>query len=193
MSKNLYSFITSILIISICSCNFFSYANEDKNLINEIQKLDEVNKINESNMKKIAIDKMVNKKKSNDEVIGVTITEAWIKEPIYPNNNSAVYLTINNLDKSDHFLINVYAMGLANNIEIHKSFVDENGIGRMVKIDKITIPAETSVKFLPGGLHIMLFDLKKKLVVGKTYKINFVFDDGKTLSVNAVVRSNMPL
>jgi copper(I)-binding protein len=42
----------------------------------------------------------------------------------------------------------------------------------------ITIPAGGSVTLEPGGLHVMLMNLKKPIVSGDKVNFTFAFDDG---------------
>jgi copper(I)-binding protein len=44
------------------------------------------------------------------------------------------------------------------------------------------------VKFEPGGLHVMLHDLKQPLTVGQAVPLVITLAGGGTLQVNAVVR-----
>lgn len=106
----------------------------------------------------------------------VTITDSWARQSISPNNNSAAYMKISNAGDSDITVIGASAAAVANNVELHKSFVDEKGISRMVAIDKIVVPAKTTIDLAPGGIHIMLFDLKKNLNVGDKFNIEIKFE-----------------
>ena len=85
-------------------------------------------------------------------------------------------MKISNAGDSDITVIGASAAAVANNVELHKSFVDEKGISRMVAIDKIVVPAKTTIDLAPGGIHIMLFDLKKNLNVGDKFNIEIKFE-----------------
>jgi copper(I)-binding protein len=108
---------------------------------------------------------------------------AWARPAI--NNNTAAYLVIKNNSNNDYVLIGVSAIETANNVEIHKSFVDPKGVSRMTPVDKLLIPAQSSVTIEPAGIHIMLLDLKYNLKVGAKFKLNFSFEgtDPKTIDV----------
>lgn len=99
------------------------------------------------------------------------VTEAWARKSLSPNNNSAAYMKINNLADKDLVIIGASASEIANNVELHKSFVDEKGVSRMTTIDKIVVPAKTTVELAPSGTHIMLFDLKRNLNIGDKFKL----------------------
>jgi len=59
---------------------------------------------------------------------------------------------------------------------------------RMSPVPQIVVPAKGKVELKPGGLHIMLFELKQKLAVGDTIPLTLTFKDGATVKADAVVR-----
>lgn len=95
------------------------------------------------------------------------IVKAWARPSMSPNNNSAVYFTVKNNSNYPYELVGASAIDVANNVELHQTFVDTQGISRMVAIDKIVIPANSAVMLKPGGMHVMLFDLKRTLKVSE--------------------------
>ena len=72
-------------------------------------------------------------------------------------------------------------------VELHRSF-NEDGMHRMVRQDRITVPAGESVALAPGGLHIMLIGPERAPAEGDRIAIELAFDDGSTQTVEAVVR-----
>lgn len=113
----------------------------------------------------------------------IQVTGAWAMPSLSPNNNSAAYMEVANLTDKDVVIIGASASEIANNVELHKSFVDEKGVSRMTTVDKIVVPAKTTVKLTPLGMHVMLFDLKRTLNNGDKFKIELKIE-GET---NAVV------
>ena len=109
----------------------------------------------------------------------VRITDSWARKSISPNNNSAAYMKISNPTDKDIVIIGASASETANNVELHKSFVDEKGVSRMTSIDKIVVPAKTDIELAPGAIYVMLFDLKKSLNTGDKFNIE-VKIEGKT-------------
>lgn len=111
------------------------------------------------------------------QAVSLIVTEAWARMPAEPNNNSAIYMTINNPTKAQMTIMGASAAMVANNVELHNSFVDERGVSRMVAMDKIVVPAETSITLAPGGMHIMLFDLKKKFMEGDKFEVTLKLEN----------------
>lgn len=110
----------------------------------------------------------------------IEIRNAWARPSIPTSagkrNNSAIYLEIVNNSDTDYNLVNV-SSEVANKTELHKSFVDEKGVSKMVKLDKLVIPIKTSAVLQPGGMHIMLLDLKTLLKVGDKFDLSLYFDN----------------
>ena len=58
----------------------------------------------------------------------------------------------------------------------------------MRMIERLTIPPGHSVTLEPGGLHIMLHEVRSALAVGQHVPLVLHFDGGKDLHVEAKVR-----
>lgn len=125
---------------------------------------------------------------NQNEIKEVTITESWARKSMSPNNNSAAYMKISNNTDKDVVIIGASASEIANNVELHKSFVDDKGISRMTSIDKIVVPAKTDIELQPGAIHIMLFDLKKALNTGDKFNIEVKIEGSKPLIVQTEVK-----
>lgn len=116
------------------------------------------------------------------------VTNAWARPSLSSNNNSAAYMTINNPTNKQITILGASAVDVANNVELHKSFVDEKGVSRMAPIDKIVVPVKSSISLAPGGIHIMLLELKRKLNVGDSFKIVLAIEDMDAITLNAEVK-----
>lgn len=123
---------------------------------------------------------------ANDQL---QVAEAWARQPTPPNNNSAIYMQITNPTKQQITIIGAEAAVIANNVELHKSFVDERGVGRMVSVDKIVVPAESTIELAPGGTHIMLFDLKRRLDLNDNFEAKLKILDGEMITVQVTVQN----
>jgi hypothetical protein len=54
--------------------------------------------------------------------------------------------------------------------------------------EQLLVAPGTTLKFEPGGLHVMLHDLKQPLTVGQTVPLLITLAGGGTLQVTATVR-----
>lgn len=131
------------------------------------------------------INQQVVSNKSND----ISITSVWARPSNNQSKNTAIYLEVSNNTENDIKLIGGSANGISEIFEIHNSFVDQDGISRMVAVDNILIPAQSKVSFAPGGLHIMLLKLNKILNVGDNFDVVLYFDNNHNQKVNVTVKS----
>lgn len=77
--------------------------------------------------------------------------------------------------------------------ELHEMAMKE-GVMTMRPVPHIALPPRQTVKLEPGGLHLMLIDLKKPLKAGDKVPLSLKVQSGKTtrtLEVQAEVRDPM--
>ncbi|HWN30953.1 MAG TPA: copper chaperone PCu(A)C, partial [Burkholderiales bacterium] len=83
----------------------------------------------------------------------------------------------------------------AGSVEIHSMRL-ENGIMKMRQLESLELPAKQTVKFEPGGLHIMLLALKRPLKLGDKIPLRLTLQraDSSTtvVEVPAEVRNAKP-
>jgi periplasmic copper chaperone A len=101
--------------------------------------------------------------------------------------HSAVYLTLRN-GGAVPVRLSGGETPVAGALEIHESRM-EDGIMRMRRLeDGIPIPAGGGVELRPGGLHLMLLNLRESVVEGDTLLISLQFDGLGTREVQVPVR-----
>jgi copper(I)-binding protein len=61
----------------------------------------------------------------------------------------------------------------------------------MREVAQIALPAGETVELVPGGLHVMLFDLVEDLVPGDTFELTLDFEQADSLTVTAEVREDV--
>jgi len=111
---------------------------------------------------------------------------AWVRLPAVPGRPAAAYFTIRG-GPTPATLIAV-ASDTAIVTEMHESMA--NG---MRPIASVEVPAGGSVPFAPGGRHVMLIDLNRGIVPGRTVTLTFTFADGTRLIRRApAVAANAP-
>lgn len=99
--------------------------------------------------------------------------------------NTSAYFIIENNSSNDEFLVSANA-NVANRTEIH-NHVHQNGMMKMQQQTEVRIPAGQSVKFAPGGLHIMLFGLKQPLKAGQDLALSLRTKSGEQIKFSAKV------
>lgn len=70
--------------------------------------------------------------------------------------------------------------------ELH-THLNEGGVMKMRPVPAIDIKAKGEAELKPGGLHIMLIDLKAPMKEGDVVPITLGFDDGSSKKVDARV------
>jgi copper(I)-binding protein len=99
---------------------------------------------------------------------------------------SAAYLTLENKGGADTL---ISASGdVAEMIQVHET-KEKDGMMMMEEAKAgIPVPANGTVEMKPGGIHVMLMNLKHDLKVGDTFKLTLKFQSGKEVSVDVPVR-----
>jgi copper(I)-binding protein len=116
----------------------------------------------------------------------VSVNDAYVRE-VPPNMpNSAAFMTLMNGSDQNIALVSA-ASDVANTVELHEH-VNVNGMMQMRQIPKIEIPAHGSTFLKPGGLHVMLIGLTRKLKEGETVAVTLNFSNGEQVSLEAPVK-----
>lgn len=121
----------------------------------------------------------------------VSVSDPYARAVPAGQPNSAAFMTLSNRSDTSHALVSA-ASPAANTVELH-THVNEGGMMRMRKVERIEIPAGQTVVLAPGGLHIMLIGLKQALEPGDSVALDLSFDDGSKAKVQAPVRQIAPM
>lgn len=70
--------------------------------------------------------------------------------------------------------------------ELH-THLNENGVMKMRPVPAIDVKAKGQAVLQPGGLHVMMIDLKAPMKEGDIVPITLTFDDGSSKQVDAKV------
>ena len=122
----------------------------------------------------------------------LVVTDAWVRAAVVSEEstapvNSAAYLTIQNRGNRPDRLVGAFFEG-AKRVELHESFVDEQGIASMRRVDSVELPPGGEARLAPGGLHVMLMGLDATLSVGDSVSTVLQFEVSGRVTVSAVVR-----
>ena len=116
----------------------------------------------------------------------VVVRDAWVRVPAPSKNETALYMTIENMSNTPRAVVSVMAEP-AKMAEMHDTVMD----GKMMKmtdLKKIELPAKGKAELKPNGMHVMLMNLKTKPAVGDTVSGELKLDDGTTIPFKAVVK-----
>ncbi|MDT7857820.1 copper chaperone PCu(A)C [Rubrivirga sp. S365] len=76
----------------------------------------------------------------------------------------------------------------ASRVQVHETTESADGLRGMREADRVAVPAGGAVAFEPGGLHVMLLDLRRGLAEGDTVDLALDFAEGQTLALRVPVR-----
>lgn len=113
----------------------------------------------------------------------VEIAHAWARAT--SGKTGGAFLTIANKGTADDRLVAV-STPIAAKAELHHT-IDENGIMKMRPIAAIDVKAGGQAELKPGGLHIMLLDLKAPLKEGQTFPLTLTFEKAGTIGTVVTV------
>lgn len=116
----------------------------------------------------------------------VRVTSAWVREPVPGRTMAAAYAVLENTGASDCQIVAASAE-VAGTVELHE-MVRSGDMMKMAPVKAIALPAGSTIELKPGGLHLMLFDLKRALKEGETVTLTFTLDNGATIRGTAPVK-----
>ncbi|MEX2549286.1 MAG: copper chaperone PCu(A)C [Nitriliruptoraceae bacterium] len=105
--------------------------------------------------------------------------------------SSQVVLSITNDGDADDTLLAVET-DAAVAIELHETRI-EDGQATMERLDEVPLPAGETVRFQPGGLHLMMVGPDDEVELGATFDITLEFDRSEAITATAEVRELLDL
>lgn len=112
------------------------------------------------------------------------IADAWIRATPPGARTAAAYLTITAGSAADRLLGG--ATPAAGAVEIH-THVAEAGMSRMVRLPELTLPVGEAVRLEPGGLHLMLLEVRGPLAAGTTVTLSLRFAEAGAIELEVPV------
>ncbi len=119
-----------------------------------------------------------------DSASGLVIQDVWARAG---KPNSAAFMKIKNESSEDRKIISAKA-DVSNRIELHDHLRDGD-VMKMRKVDTLVVPAGDSIELMPGGKHLMFFELGQGLTDGQVFKLTLALDNGQQLVVDVPVKA----
>jgi copper(I)-binding protein len=123
---------------------------------------------------------------SGAAVAQIHVDDAWAPITIGRASTGVVYLTLHNRGDSADRLI-AAASAVAAKAELH-AHVMEGGLARMARIEAVDVAPGSPTVLQPGGLHLMLFDVKAPLRAGARFAIELTFARAGKVIADVAVR-----
>ena len=116
----------------------------------------------------------------------IVVSDAWFRASLGKVPTTAAYFKLENRGAAaDKLLaISTPAAGMAH---IHES-IETNGIAQMRPVPSIVLKPGESVQLAPGGLHVMVMNLKAPIIAGEKVPLVLRFEKAGEVKVEAEVR-----
>ena len=115
----------------------------------------------------------------------ITVEKAWARASIGTLRPAAVYFTVTNGSNARVSLDRV-TTPVASKAVIHATIKD-GAIVRMRPVGKFDVLAGESLVLKPGGMHLMLMNLKLPLIRGGTFPLILHFNGGRSITVTVPI------
>ncbi|QGU33429.1 copper chaperone PCu(A)C [Thermochromatium tepidum] len=117
---------------------------------------------------------------------GLEVGDPYVRAVPPGQPNSAAFMRLHNPGTEARALIGAESPA-AETVELH-THVEQNGMLRMRRLERIAVNAGETKTLAPGGLHLMLIGLKSELTPGQRIELTLIQDDGERLVIQAPVR-----
>ena len=113
---------------------------------------------------------------SPDAKPGLSLAGGRLVLPAVKGNPGAAYFELTNGGTGETSLAALVIAGAG------KSEMHETSGGSMARLASVALQPGETVRFAPGGKHVMVFDLDPKVTAGSTAELTLTFGDGDKLS-----------
>ena len=118
----------------------------------------------------------------------VTVDQPWVRATVAAQKVTGAFMTLTAAKDSRLVSVSTPAAGV---VEVHEmKMVDD--LMRMRQVTALDLPAGKPVALVPGGYHLMLFQLKQQLKDGDKVPLTLEIEDASkvrsTIKVEAVVK-----
>lgn len=117
---------------------------------------------------------------------GITVVAAWSRATGPGMSVGAGYMIISNLGAAPDRLLSV-SSPVSERVEIHRTSIEDGTVRMRQVADGVMVPAGGTVEFSPGGLHLMLVQLKQSLRAGQSVPLKLVFERAGAITASMSV------
>lgn len=125
---------------------------------------------------------------SNTAWADLMVEEAWLRMGPPGLKNFAAYMKLKNKG-SNTITIKGFKSPRFEKVELHKTSITKDGIGRMHRVDNLRLHSGEEIKLEPNSYHLMLMLADKTLQSGDKIPISIFLNNGKRLVINIIVKS----
>jgi periplasmic copper chaperone A len=115
----------------------------------------------------------------------VQVLNAWSRATAPGASVGVAYVEIVNSGAAD--TLTGMESPVAGRVEMHSMSMN-GAVMRMRPVASVQVPAGASISFEPGGLHVMLIDLKQPLQQDQRFPLTLLFEHAGRVRVEVLVR-----
>lgn len=116
----------------------------------------------------------------------VAVTDAWARATPEGAKTGAAYVTLaNHGDAADKLL--GFSTPVAGMAQLHTT-INDNGVMKMRPLKELDLKPGGSVTLKPGGMHVMLMELKQPLKEGDRFPLALTFEKAGRIETVVTVR-----
>ena len=119
----------------------------------------------------------------------LSVSQLQVIAPAPGRTASVAYMAIHNQGDIPDVLTGISSSQFAR-IELHQTVL-KDGVARMQALGDVTIDANSSTDFEPGGRHVMLFEPTRLLMPGDEVSLQFHFESGAILIVASPLKTRI--
>lgn len=112
------------------------------------------------------------------------VDQAYVRLAANPDQPSALYFTVKGGPRATRLVDIVTPSALRS--EMHES-VRENGMVAMRALGHVDIPAKGTVRFAPGGKHVMVWGVSQAAITAGRFPVTYVFQNGDNILFDAAI------
>ena len=117
----------------------------------------------------------------------ITVSDAYIRQAPPGAMATGAFMVIRNAGPGEVRVVKA-ANPASRVTELH-THLNEGGVMKMRQVKDIPVPPGGEAVLKPGGLHVMLIDMKTTLKEGDTVPITLGLDDGSSKEISVPVRN----
>lgn len=115
----------------------------------------------------------------------IVVEQPWARATPGGAKTGAAYMTLKNNGASGDRLLSA-TTSVAEKVQFHK-MTNEGGVSRMQEMPNVNLEPGAQVVFQPGGMHMMLVELKQPLKEGQTLSITLQFEKAGSIAATVPI------
>jgi periplasmic copper chaperone A len=117
----------------------------------------------------------------------ITVSDAYIRQAPPGAMATGAFMVIRNAGPREVRVVK--ASNPASRITELHTHLNEGGVMKMRQVKDIPVPPGGEAVLKPGGLHVMMIELKSPLKAGDTVPLTLGLDDGSSKEISVPVRN----